>query len=235
MRIYFLSILIIFTCEVAISQNKPIKYHFDGLRAKEKRRADRIDRLGIDVHWNSWYDKTDDIKVKPSSIGISVYGFFDMPMNKKSTVSLGLGYGYMAHNVKMNGLISTDSTADGNYFTSLTPHDSSYNYKTNRMTMNTVFIPLELRIRKNGNNRFRFYPGVYIGYTFNPHTKTIDDSGKYKDYNFADLDPFRYGASLKIGFNWLLLTGYYSLKPVFSNEKSTKIAPFGVGLSFFIL
>ena len=123
----------------------------------------------------------------------------------------------------------------GNEFTSLEAFPTSYFYKRNKISLNFVEVPFELRFRSPSKPRFTFYPGIKFGYLFNAHTKTIDDTGKYKNYNVPNLNPIRYGISLRLGWgNAFHIYAYYQLSGMFEENKGAVVNPFSIGFTFYI-
>jgi hypothetical protein len=96
-----------------------------------------------------------------------------------------------------------------------------------------VEIPFELRIRSaRERGKFKFYPGFKLGYMFEYFQKWRIEGAEFKQFNFPDVNRWHYGPSLRIGFDNVMLFGYYDMAPLFNNSMSSKLQLFGLGVSF---
>lgn len=191
-------------------------------------------RFAVDLLFNRWYNEPSNITLEPYSIGLNVYRMIDIPFNNHIGISIGGGFSF--ENYHHNGQFVTTILPDGNEFTSIEPFASGYDYKRNKISLNYFDIPFEIRIRSKDKPRFNVYPGVKFGYLFNAHTKTIDNTGKYKNYNVPNFDQYRYGVSLRMGWgkNFHIYT-YYQLTSIFKKDRGEIINPFAIGFTFYFI
>lgn len=190
-------------------------------------------RLTVDLLFDRWLDDPAGISLEPYSIGVNVCRMIDIPFTK--SFGIGIGPGFSSQNFHHNGQFVTTQDSLGNNFTILEPFPTSYFYKRNKISLNFVEVPFELRFRSASKPRFSFYPGFKFGYLFNAHTKTIDNTGKYKNYNVPNLNPFRYGISLRLGWgNAFHIYAFYQLSGMFEENKGTVVNPFSIGFTFYI-
>ncbi len=190
-------------------------------------------RLAVDLVFNRWMEEPTGVTLEPYSIGINVYRMIDIPFTKKFGISLGPGFS--SENYHHNGQFITIQDTLGKQFTSIEPFTNGYEYKRNKISLNYFDIPFELRFRSAEKPRFSFYPGFKVGYLFNAHTKTIDNTGKYKNYNIPNLNSIRYGVSLRMGWgNAFHIYAYYQLTGVFEENKGVQINPFSIGFTFYL-
>ena len=222
------------------SNAQGIFHYYTGLFLADTNAAPRHDKFGVDIFYNSWQDRPEDIKIKPTSIGVNINRIYDIPFGK-SNFGIGLGWGFSFHYVRHNGYF-VDDTINLNTNESITrliSYPETYNYRKNSLSTNYVELPFEFRIRtrkkrkEDGsyNKIWRLYPGFKIGYLMNIHTSKKDDLGKFKTYNFYNINKIRYGATVRFGRGRTNLYGFYSLTNLFKENKGAELRPFGLGLT----
>ncbi len=79
---------------------------------------------------------------------------------------------------------------------------------------------------------FRFYPGFKVGYMLGNHTKLVTPATKIKVYRTANVLPYRYGPTLRIGFNKISFVAFYSLTGIFESGKGVELNTFSIGISW---
>jgi hypothetical protein len=105
--------------------------------------------------------------------------------------------------------------------------------KKSKLTGSYINIPLLLKIQFH--KRFFLAAGVSGGLNIGSHTKVVftDTNGKkqtFKDYNIH-LATFRYGYTVRAGFNVVSIFANYYVSPLFSNNKGPQVYPFSMGIS----
>ena len=189
----------------------------------------KSDRLFIEPVLNNWLEVPDGIEVRTYSLGFDISYLWDIRFGT-SNFSFAPGVGFSSHNVHHNGqFLEVDSA--GSSFTDLQPFPSSYSYKKNKLSMNYLEVPLELRFRTNGYNPFRLTAGFKIGVLVDAHTKTKDDDGTHKFKPLPNTLPYRYGVFGRIGYSWFNIVGFYSLTNVFEDGKGVELTPISLGIS----
>lgn len=197
--------------------------------------AEKFDRFNTDFFFNNWLGNTNGVETKFYAIGHSINLMYDIPFSKKSRFGIAIGLGYTHYNVRHDGdfvLVSgnPEITLDPSY-SYLTPYDGIERW-INRTVFNQVDIPFEFRIRsRKERQKFKFYPGFKLGYTFDAFEKWRVGKYEYKAFNFPDVNRLQYGSTLRIGIDNIFLFGSYNLTYIFSNENSTELNLFSVGIS----
>ena len=190
-------------------------------------------RLTVDLVFNRWLEEPSTISLEPYSFGVNVYRMIDIPFTHR--FGIGIGLGFSSQNFHHNGQFVTTIDSSGNEFTTIEPFAAGYDYRRNKISMNYFDIPFELRFRSKENPRFSVYPGFKAGYLFNAHTKTIDGTGKYKNYNIPGFDRFHYGISLRMGWGKAIqVYTFYQLSSMFEKGKGEVINPFEIGFTVYI-
>lgn len=210
------------------------------LRKKREEQLQRMklpkDRIAIDFLGTNWFHQVGNgFNTKWYSRGINVYFYYDLRI-KKSRVSFAPGIGYGAVNIYHRSEMVSDSTG-----ISFQPMDATKldKIKVNKVTLQYIDIPLELRIRSNPDKSDNFWKvaiGFKAGIRVDSHTKqTIKETSGTKVYverRFSDFNLFRAGPTLRIGYSVFNLTAYYGVVDVFKQGRGPKAHEFSVGISF---
>ena len=189
------------------------------------------DRFLFDFQTASFLEAPDSLSVKTYSPGMNAFIMYDYPFAKESIFSFAWGYGFSSFNVHHNGSFVEDSLEKTNFI----PFENGYSYKKNKLSINYLEIPLELRIRTKGLRQFKLTVGGKVGYAVNIHTKIKDDTGKFKAYQVPNLERLRYGVYGAIGLGRAMLYGFYGLSELFEENKGPKMVPITLGLRFNLL
>ncbi len=199
--------------------------------------TERFDRIAIDLKSDQWLNTPKGIYTKWYSIGVSAYLYKDIPLNEKSNIAFAFGIGLSSDNIHHNGTFITHS--DEKDYTDFIPYDKSFEPTINKITFNYVEVPFEFRFRTMNKSReerrkfnFRFYPGFKAGYMLGNHTKLVTPATKIKVYRTPNILPYRYGPTLRIGFNKISFIAFYSLTGIFESGKGVELNTFSVGVSW---
>ncbi len=167
------------------------------------------------------------------------FGFIrDMPINKRRTLSFGLGLGYSANSFNQNLLVSKDQQGAFNY-----EIIESTSFTKNKFSMHLIEIPFQFRWRASTAESYKFwriYSGFKLGYMFSSTSKFKGTPQNIELKNISDFDKIQYGITLSIGYNTWNIYLYYGLNPIFKNEakineESININAIKIGLIFYIL
>lgn len=118
----------------------------------------------------------------------------------------------------------------------LTYTTDATNYSKNRFSSSYVHVPFNFEFRTSESskgNRFYFVVGPEIGFLLNGKVKQISEEfGKVKvkdDYNFA---PFRYGGTVRVGWNSLAFFAKYYASDMFDSAPQKGVKNMAFGLTF---
>lgn len=208
---------------------------YDGVFPKKPENADRMDRWMLDFGHSRLSSVPAGIKLKPWSRVFVVNRFIDIPFDKKSRFGIAIGGGFSFQHLHSNGQLTYVIDSLGKESTTLTPLPSNYQYRVNKLALQYVELPFQLRFRSGNKHNFFFYPGFKAAYLFGSLTKLVDRQTKIKVYRIRGFDEIQYGATLHIGYNRLALWGYYAFSNLFKVNRGfdTQIMSIGISLNFF--
>lgn len=228
----------IFLFFTALSTNAQGLFEYFKLTADDDG-PEKFDRIVLDINYNSFLKPPPGIKLGYYSFGVSAYWFKDVPLGKKSNIAFAFGLGFDSHNVHNNGKVVNNVNSNGDVFVDLQPYPDGQKYRRNKLSFNYVELPVELRIRTMNRSleermgfNFRLYLGFKGGVLVNDHYKFVDADSKIKVYNLQNTNWYRYGPTVRIGFNKIAFCGFYSLTSIFQKDKGVNLVPFSVGISF---
>ena len=200
---------------------------------------EKFDRIVVDANWNHWLNTPNGVDQGYYSFGVSTYWFKDMPIGKKSNFALALGLGFDSQNIHHNGQFIFEQDIDGNIFTDLVSLPEDYIIYKNKIALNYVDVPFEFRFRTMNKTiedrmkfNFRFYVGFKAGVLVNDHLKIKDSETKIKVFNIPNVLKYRYGPTIRLGFNKIAFNAFYSLTNVFVEDKGVVLTPYSIGISW---
>lgn len=159
---------------------------------------------------------------KPSGgAAVSASIFRGIFVLKNTHVSFAPGIGYSCSNIYSRHGLWEDSTGTSFRPLQRSPNIALGNYKINKLTLQYVDIPLELRIRTNPdkfNNCWKFVVGFKAGIRVDAHTKQRTKIGNVVkvdvERRFPDFNLLRMGPTIRIGYsvvNVFALLGVYDI------------------------
>ncbi len=175
------------------------------------------------------------IKARTINQGVNVFGTYNVPFGK-SNFSFAIGLGFGTHNIYGNFFVN--STSDS---TALIRMPDSVNYKRSKITLSYLEIPLEFRFKSNSkvNVGLGFKGGLLIGssskyvgdgeITTTNYTLHSSEKTRVKFWGIKNLEQFTYGPTLRIGYKWFNVNGYYMLSSLFTKNRGPEMYPISVG------
>ena len=145
---------------------------------------------------------------------------------------LGLSFNHYAFSNSMS--LRTDSSS---YLRGV---KDSISYKKNVLNVSYLTIPLLLEINtsKNPKNNFHIAGGVQLGYRIHSVSKQMydvdDHHTRIKQRDSFNLEPFKYDAVVRIGYNNVTVFANYGLNRLFQKDKGPQEYPFSVGVTIGI-
>ncbi len=118
------------------------------------------------------------------------------------------------------------------------PVDDTRTVEKNKITTSFINFPLLFEWQIPASEPFhRFYisAGPYCGFKLGGHTKIVykEDGDRNKDKGRDDinLNPFQYGAMVRLGYRFINLYATYNFSTFYTNNRGPELYPFTVGIS----
>ena len=202
---------------------------------------------GFDMGINGYVDKDFKTNLPPE------YGFLDLKYEKSIDVNInffeqninlanqklglvtGLGLRWNNYRFSNNVILEPDSTPIYGY------GDMSRDWRKSKLVVNYLTLPLLLEFQTNRfsrTNSFHISAGAILGWRFASHSKNLYfDNGrqKPKQNDSFNLRPFRYDATVRIGWGIINLYATYALNTMFEDGGGPELYPFAIGITFLNL
>ena len=143
----------------------------------------------------------------------------------------GLGFDFNHYALQNNITLNGDTT----YLSAIT--DSTIDYKKNKLNITYIKIPLmlEFNTSKNPNKNLHIAVGAEFAYRIHAVTKqkyeANDKHYKIRQRDDFNLEPFRYSAVARIGYNNVTIFANYGLNRLFKKDKGPQVYPFTIGVT----
>jgi len=185
--------------------------------------------IGVGMFTDIWMNTPSGLKTRTINQGVQIFGTYNMPFGK-SNFSFAIGIGINIHNLYWNQMYQGRN--DSLQFVKI---PDTLGYKRSKLTMPYLEIPIEFRFKTK--SKFAMGIGFKVGYMVYGHSKWVGDDYLFKTTNtlkasFKDIkniEKFAYGPTLRIGYKWFHVTGYYSMSSIFVKDKGPDMYPISVG------
>jgi outer membrane protein with beta-barrel domain len=192
------------------------------------------DQLYLSLTYNVLIDKPVAISQNGFSGGVS-FGFIkDIPLNEKRNFGVGIGVGY-SYNAYIQNL---------KFFreNQITLFEIAQDYKTNKLGVSTIELPIEIRWRNSTPQKYKFwrvYGGVKASYVIAAKSTFSDAAETLTTKNIAEFNRIQYGLILAAGYSTWNLYIYYGLNPLFKSVdfkgEELNLKDVNIGLKFYIM
>lgn len=152
-------------------------------------------------------------------------------INNKFGMVTGLGLRWNNYRFKDNVKLIPDSSEIAGVI------DNTQNWQKSKLVVNYLNVPLLFEYQTNRfskSNSFHIAAGMILGWRYATHTKRMyKESGrqKIKNRDSFHLKPFRYDATVRVGWGIINLYATYSLNSIFKENRGPELYPFAVGLT----
>jgi hypothetical protein len=201
----------------------PVKATAQIVNEKTKKKFNVAIGMFTDIYMNV----PSGIKTRTINQGFQGYITYRVPFGK-SNFGFAVGLGIAVHNMYGNFQVKS-------YSDSIVLKKIDTSYKRSKLTMPYLELPVEF----NFATKYKFSMGLgfKVGYMLPAHTKYVGDDYIYKTTdqlrvkfrNIQNLDRFEYGPTLRIGYKWFHLFGYYQLSSIFERGKGPDVYPITLG------
>lgn len=187
--------------------------------------------IGLDLFTDIWINKPDKVDGRGFNQGLNFCMMYNRPFGE-SKLSFAIGAGMGFHNFYSDSRIINIS-ADSIFFT---PIADSVDYKKSKLGLSYIEVPFELRIKTE--KKLRVSIGGKVGYLVDAKTKYKGENflgGSqiiFKDKQVEQIQKFVFGPTLRIGYDWFNIFGYYQVTQVFYKDQGpAKFHPISVGIT----
>ena len=185
--------------------------------------------IGVGLYTDIWMNTPDGMKTRAINQGVQVVGSYNTPFGK-SNFSFAIGVALSTHNLFWNYRYQGDSISF--QFVKI---EDSLSYKRSKLSMPYIELPIEFRFKSK--SKISAAIGFKVGYMLYAHSKYIGDDYLFKSTNtlkaafkgIQNIEKFGYGPTVRMGYKWFNVTGYYSLSSVFQKGKGPDMYPISVG------
>ena len=210
------------------------KAHKLYLRSQKTKYLD--DQLYIGFTYNILTAMPNDVKNYSFSNTLSFGYIRDIPLNERRNI--GLGY----HTYYTNVAMDCDETGVWNMSVL-----NSGEYLSNRFSLQTLDIPIQVRFRGSTAEKFNFwrvYAGVTFSWVYKNSTTFKDDFVKLRYYDIPYLNEWLYTANLQVGYGKFTVKVDYTIGSIFKKKYDGATLPIdgisdmrscNVGLLMYIL
>ena len=152
----------------------------------------------------------------------------------KSNIWLFTGLGITWNNYRFENNIILEN---GTYINAVVDTNTSLKYLKSKLTTSYLTAPLMLEVFTNRDVKKAFHIGAggIFGFRIGSHTKRkIEEDGnvtKIKDHDDFNLNPFRYGFRVAIGYGKFNFFADYYASTLFKNNKGPVLYPVNAGIT----
>ncbi|HTX87918.1 MAG TPA: outer membrane beta-barrel protein [Bacteroidales bacterium] len=223
--VLFFLLAFLFLCQTASPQV---------VNEKTKKRVS----IGFSLYQDFWLNMPSGLKTRTINQGANIFATYNILFGK-SNFSFAIGLGLSTHNLYGNFLVN--SSADSTYLDKI---PDSISYKRSKITLAYLEIPLEFRYKSK--SKVSVGLGFKGGFMIGSFWKYVGDGG-ITTYNFSvpedagktriklnglkNLEQFVFGPTLRVGYRWFNLSGYYMISTIFNKSHGPDMYPISVGIT----
>lgn len=186
--------------------------------------------VGAEIYQDFWMNWPKGMDVRAINQGGGGFIMYNVPFGS-SPISFSIGAGLGFHNLYSDCTIE-NIKADTIKFIRI---NDTIDYNRSKLGLTYLDFPLELRLVTK--DKFRVSVGVKLGYL-------LDAKTKYKGENIAgdritiktrqvdNVDKFRFGPTIRFGYDWFQIMGYFSVTQIFEKGYGPELYPISVGITF---
>ncbi len=225
MKIYKKTLISLFAVILSIMILAPRPGVAQVVNAATKKRIS----IGVGLFTDIWMNSPSGMKTRTINQGVQLFGTYNMPFGK-SNFSFAIGIGINVHNLYWNYMFQGRN--DSLQFVKI---PDTLSYQRSKLTLPYVELPLEFRFK--AKSKFAMGIGFKVGYMIYGHAKWVGEDYLFKTTNtlrasFKDIkniERFAYGPTLRFGYKWFHVNGYYALSSIFQKDKGPDMYPISVG------
>jgi hypothetical protein len=180
---------------------------------------------------DSWMDLNSG---KSVAVGMNLLQYNIGLQESRHNFGLVTGVGWTINNYRFDSQYILIKGEDG----ITTYRESDRNIEKNKLVTSFLTVPLllEVQIPSNGyDHDFFISAGPYGSFRLGSHTKVVFNDGhgreKEKSRDDLNLNAFKYGVMVRMGYKWVKLYAKCDLSPLFEKDRGPELYPWTVGLT----
>jgi hypothetical protein len=186
--------------------------------------------IGVGMFTDIWIkDFPEGVRTRDINQGFQTFAAYNVPFGK-SNFGFSIGVGMRIHNLYGNFLVKSTQT-----YTDLERIGDSIDYKRSKLVMPFLELPIEFRFKSE--SKVSVGVGFKVAYMLPAHSKYVGENYELDDgvelrvkyREIENLEQFSYGPTLRIGYRWFSINGYYSIAKLFTKGKGPDMYPISVG------
>jgi len=239
------------TTKIKLGNKKYMIIDDDEKNSKKYSKKDSIKNYNKQFeNWSGWelgvnglmnYDNTIDMASNAQFLELNYSKSYQFGLNLgqknfhiyKNYINIvtGIGFDFNHYEFKNSGTLNPNA----DYLSAST---DSISYKKNRLNVSYLKAPLMLEINTSKNPKKNFHIAGGIEFAYKIHSvlkqKYEIDNVKHKTKTRDDfnIEPFRYSAVARIGYNNITVFANYGLNRLFQKNKGPQVYPFTLGVTF---
>jgi len=193
--------------------------------------AKRKVSIGIDIFTDIWLNEPANMSMRTAQQGANVFLQYNFKLGNSHSTSFAMGIGIDNHNMYSNAIIK-NIKADTIVFV---PLSNDVKYKRSKVNIVSVTAPIELKFRTKMG--FKISAGMKLGYIIDNKEKYVGEppSGgpevNQKIKGISQFETLTFGPTLRIGYKFINLYGYYQISSVFRMGHGPQLSPLSIGIT----
>lgn len=211
------------------------------------------EKIIVNLYSDMWQGADSSITVNGFNPGFAFYFMYNVPFGK-SKFSFNIGFGFGSHNLHSDAYPTKEMKFDsvytytGNTIFERIPesvNNKKVEYDVNKLSLSYFDVPVEFKYSSENKKgkAVKFAAGFKAGYLINNHTKYrgndfltgSEDDIKFKNFRIPNIEPLRYGATVRFSYGMYGVFGYYSLTKIFKAGKGLELYPISAGITLSLL
>lgn len=214
---------------------------------KKKPKKSRSHWAGVDLGFNGYFTDGTSTDLPPGydflelksgkslAVGINIWKWDISLYRRHVMLTTGIGLSFNNYFFRSDKTLTADTNLVVASF-DRKENGEEINYNKNKLSVSYVTAPVLLQFNTNAKLKksFHFAAGMLFSYKYNSHLKLVyDDKGdkqKTKRKDEFNIEPFRYDATIRLGYRNYTIFGSYALNSLFKNNRGPTLHPFTAGI-----
>jgi hypothetical protein len=197
--------------------------------------AKRKVTVGVDVFTDILMYNNDplympaDFRFRTINQGVDVFAMYNFQLGQ-SLSSFAIGLGIRNHNLYSANSMINDIKADTIVYTTI-----DQDFKRTKINLTYLELPAEFKYRTKGG--FKLGIGLKVGYKIASKQKYVGNRPadgikvNQKSSKIYQLEDWTFGPTLRIGYKFISVYGYYQVTKFFKKTRGPEIAPLSLGIT----